>query len=578
MTLAGSAEDLRGPVITRIQPDWAAAAAEVRAFANDETPDAVSQLNAATGGVFPHVAASPVPVLLPFDTAAFLRDRGMPETSRPPSDYFSGFRLTQFFLAGPGGYDALLTAQRLDMPDLGLGFPLPIAVHLSGAALIYELHEPVGMVTTPVNGIGADFPDIKRVYLESYLRYAFTRNGVPYVVSIECGNGARKPSCRDADKVALRLLKSLQIVGGTPQTFPATVEPHTIDRPDAMSSVFTYHPAGDIIPGTGVRGNAGRADTTVYSRIRFPFADAPAFANSQAFNSFGTCDLTGRISAGMRGKVPAYRCRLSTSGQLLVQDEAAPENYSYPWRDNFCEHRWYAVGQCPGGSGHQGQDIRPASCKLKSEGATRCEAYQHAINAVRDGMVMRMPTQMAVYLVVNTADERIRFRYLHMLPRQLDADEVFSGRLMREGEVIGMTGNFDKGERATTYHLHFDIQVPTRYGWVFVNPYMTLVTAYERQIRGRGQEVTDPPPPEPALPMPATNEPVAEGTVVAPAPDTQNALQVGRHDRVEPAAVPDARYIHRPFPTRAAAPRRWERLGDRVRRASGKRTRHALLR
>ena len=31
--------------------------------------------------------------------------------------------------------------------------------------------------------------------------------------------------------------------------------------------------------------------------------------------------------------------------------------------------------------------------------------------------------------------------------------------------------------------------MPTKYGWVFVNPYMTLVAAYERQIRGRGQEI-----------------------------------------------------------------------------------------
>jgi hypothetical protein len=563
-TLHAAAQDLRGPSITRVQPDWDTASTEVKTLADDKTPDAIKSLNAATFGIFPNVGMSPVPVLMPFDTPAFLRDRAA-GTVRATTDYFFGLRLTPFFLAGPGGYDAVLTAQRFDMPELGINFSLPIAVHLSGAGLLYELDEPAGMVQLPINGVGADFPGIKRVYLESSLRYAFTRNGVPYVVAIECGNGARKPSCRDADKVALRVLKALQIVGGTPPTFPAAVAPHTIDRPGAISAVFTYHPAGDIIPGTGMRGNGGRADPTVYSRMRFPFADAPAFANSQSFNSFGTCDLTGRSAAGMRGKVPAYRCR--ASGQLLVADESAPENYTYPWRDNFCEHRWYAVGQCPGGSGHQGQDVRPASCKLRSENATRCEAYQHAVVAVRDAMVLRTPAQMAVYLVVNAADERIRFRYLHMLPRQLDADEVLSGRLMREGEVIGQAGNFDHGERATTYHLHFDIQVPTRYGWVFVNPYMTLVTAYERLIRARGQEVTDPPPSEPALP--------AAG---APAPETPNALQTARDGRIESAAVSDAHLINRPFPAHAVAPRRWERFGDRARRIPGKRTRHALLR
>src|SRR5262249_51013899 len=37
--------------------------------------------------------------------------------------------------------------------------------------------------------------------------------------------------------------------------------------------------------------------------------------------------------------------------------------------------------------------------------------------------------------------------------------------------------------------LHFDMQVPTRLGWVFVNPYMTLVAAYERLIGARGTEI-----------------------------------------------------------------------------------------
>jgi hypothetical protein len=79
-----------------------------------------------------------------------------------------------------------------------------------------------------------------------------------------------------------------------------------------------------------------------------------------------------------------------------------------------------------------------------------------------------------------------------MLPRQFDADGMVSGRFVREGEVIGKVGNFYRREGATTYHLHFDVQVPTRYGWVFVNPYMTLVAAYERLIRGRGRELQEP--------------------------------------------------------------------------------------
>jgi len=33
------------------------------------------------------------------------------------------------------------------------------------------------------------------------------------------------------------------------------------------------------------------------------------------------------------------------------------------------------------------------------------------------------------------------------------------------------------------------VQVFTRDGWIWVNPYVTLVSAYERLIRGRGREI-----------------------------------------------------------------------------------------
>src|SRR5262249_52475716 len=75
-------------------------------------------------------------------------------------------------------------------------------------------------------------------------------------------------------------------------------------------------------------------------------------------------------------------------------------------------------------------------------------------------------------------------------------------------------------ERATTYHLHFDLQVPTSQGWVFVNPYMTLVAAYERLIRGRGQEIRQGVPVEvPIASIPATANP-ATAVSAPPVPPT----------------------------------------------------------
>ena len=78
---------------------------------------------------------------------------------------------------------------------------------------------------------------------------------------------------------------------------------------------------------------------------------------------------------------------------------------------------------------------------------------------------------------------------------------------MREGEVIGKVSNYSQKENGTSYHVHFDVQVPTKIGWVFVNPYMTLVVAYERLIGGRGAELSDSPQPAQAAESDPGNTP-----------------------------------------------------------------------
>jgi hypothetical protein len=492
-----AAQDMRNPKIVSMPVDWSEALAQLD-NGTEPSPRSIARLNQAADTLFANIAASTVPVLLPFNSAQLIRDAAV-GPPHPAATYLNDVRPPPFFQAGPGGYDAVFSVYAKELPGSDVLYSDRIDVHISGSALLYELDEPTGIVHWPVNGgLSADFPGIKRLYLESGARYIFTRYGVPYVVSIECHDGGmrfHKMSCREADKVAIRILRSLQVAGGTPhrQTDPAQPSPvqagpvmaDTIDRPHTQSPVFTYHSPGDILPGSGMRGHPGRADYTVYSKIRFPLPETPAFANSQSFNHWGDCDQTGRVSLGALGKTALYRCRVN--GQLLIADESV--NYAYPWRDNFCEHRYFFVGDCPSGLGHQGQDIRPSSCTQRIEGANRCEPYQHDVVAARDGMVLRAPGEIALYTVTNTTNERVRFRYLHMFPKFLDQDGMVSGRVVHEGEVVGKVGNFFRRERATTYHLHFDIQVPTKYGWVFVNPYMSLVAAYERTIQGRGREL-----------------------------------------------------------------------------------------
>jgi hypothetical protein len=504
--VAAVAQDMQPPRVSSVYPDWQLAAEEAALDPLNATREqtksgeliagALDGLNAETKTWFPNIAASPIPVLLPFDSPAIVRDRKgiAPETKRGAanraSNYFFGFNWIPFFYAGPSGYDAVVVARANEMSGLGLGFPAPIYIEVSGSAFVYELTEPTGMVEWVTRGLD-EFPGVRRVFLDDAVRYIFVRYGVTYVISIHCFDGESRfgtISCREADKVAVHALKSLRLVGGMPPATAGSIPIFTIDRPANQSTVFTYHSPGDLIAGTGFKNKGGTADYTVFSRMRFPIAQRPAYANSQSFLDAGDCESTGRSSAGTRDGRAAYRCRVN--GRTLVWDEAARENYSYPWRDNFCEMRHFHVGQCPGGMGHQGQDIRPASCRQRTPG-DRCVPYIHDVVAARDGMILRTPGQASIYLVVNAPGERIRVRYLHMLPKQLDLLDMVTGRFVHEGETIGKVGNFLGIEAGTTYHLHFDLQVPSKYGWVYVNPYMTLVASYERLIQERGEEIKD---------------------------------------------------------------------------------------
>jgi len=460
---------------------------------------AMLQLNAVTAPIFDGIGQSPIPVLLPFDSAAFLADRnnGAP-SSLSLSRYQAGFRPAELFDAGPAGYDALFT---LDPGGID-GIPQrtyarPVEVQITGSILTYDIEDPLAGSGEPVKALAGQYPDLRRVVREGHVRYVFSRFGVSYVVSIQCLDAvplARRLACREASAVGERFLKALRVAGGKPRRPRNDVAAELSERPAELSDDFTYRPPGDLIANSGYRGQSGRPDFTVYAQIRFPLAQAPAFANSQSFLNWGDCFHRGRVPppAGVKGA--AYRCQSNLKS--LVLDESAGENYSYPWQDNFCEARNFGVGQCASGFGHQGQDIRPASCTLANDGADRCEPGRHAIVAVRDGMLIRSAKQQAAMLLINGRNEHVRFRYLHMHPAQMDADGVLSGRRVAEGEKLGMVSNYLDHAGGTTNHLHFDVQVFTREGWLWVSPYVTLISAYERLIGGRGRALV----PEPATP------------------------------------------------------------------------------
>ncbi len=512
------ADEFRTSAVTVLRTDWRAAQDQLRSEINarPETAGALTfngarrlprndprrwpaliQLNAITAPFFPAISQSPVPVLLPFDAAEFIGDRqkGMPASLSAPH-YQDGFR-TEMFDAGAAGYDAVFSLSQTGIDDVPQRtFAKPVEVHITGSTLIYDINDPLAGKGEPVKTLSQQFPDLRRMIREGYLRYAFTRFGVPYVISIQCLDSvprSNRLACREASVVAERFLKALHISGGKPRAQHSDILSTAVERPTAVSPDFTYRPVGEIIANSGYHGQSGRADPTAYAQLRFPLRDAPAYANSQSFLNWGDCNYTGRTSA-THAKGGAYRCK--RNDKPLVFDESAGENYRYPWQDNFCETRSFGVGQCASGFGHQGQDIRPSSCPLRNEGADRCEANHYAVVAVRDGVIVRGPAQQAAFLVVDTMTDHIRVRYMHMNPVHMDADGVLNGRRVAEGEKIGLVSNYQDYPGGTSTHLHFDLQVFTRDGWLWVNPYVTLISAYERLLGARGTEIL----PEPVTP------------------------------------------------------------------------------
>ncbi len=200
----------------------------------------------------------------------------------------------------------------------------------------------------------------------------------------------------------------------------------------AHAQPFTYDPPGTLVPS---RSGRGRVDSKAYApTMRFPLEQARAFANSQVYGNGGGQGTGGQCDA---------------------------VNYAYPWHDNYCESRSYSMPLCPAGTGHQGQDIRPATCVKDTHWAVAAEA----------GTI----TNIGSYSVYLTAADGTRFDYLHMSQVQ-----VAVGARVTKGQRLGKVSNAFGGT-PTTIHLHFNIrQTVASVGAVYVPPYVSLVDAYKR--------------------------------------------------------------------------------------------------
>ena len=120
---------MKPPQLSYAEVDWQTAAASladvdmlgppVRAR-NSRAPrhatPALARLNAVMSAHFAALTTSPVPVLLPFDVTARLRDQAEGNVA-DDARYLSGFHAAKFFYPGPAGYDAAFAIRASDVPE-----------------------------------------------------------------------------------------------------------------------------------------------------------------------------------------------------------------------------------------------------------------------------------------------------------------------------------------------------------------------------------------------------------------------------------------------------------------------------
>lgn len=211
----------------------------------------------------------------------------------------------------------------------------------------------------------------------------------------------------------------------------------------AFAAPFTYKPHGQLI---GNSGSGVKSTKDYVPNMRFPIENAPAYANSQVY-------MAGGSKGGGGG-------------------QCAAGNYAYPWWDNFCEKRTWSMPFCPSGKGHQGQDIRPGSCKFNTHWAV----------AVEDGTI----TSIGTYSVYEKSVTGVTHRYMHM---KMSALKVKVGQKVKMGQRLGLVDN-DFGGTSTTLHLHYDRKkYISGVGTVYVPTYASLVNSYKKLLGG-GCDVT----------------------------------------------------------------------------------------
>jgi hypothetical protein len=291
---------------------------------------------------------------------------------------------------------------------------------------------------------------------------------------------------------------------------------------------FAYYPPGVLDPHDATRGRKG--DRKVYlPNIIFPLRLAPdqhPHMNSQ---------IWGHGGGGWEGKGEAGGA------------ECDPINYdALHQHDTYCEVRSWSMPMCPGGQGHQGQDIRPPTCKNN-----KWEAV-----AVVDGIITLVTANTTVRL---RGADGTEYWYLHMHPQSIT---VKQGDKVQQGDVLGRVSSYmDKDPNGTTTHLHFQVRQTIRVDGkilsVYVPGYTSLIASYRKAkgldpgIDADGNLIVDaeheigapkpPAPPSPSPPAPSQTsdqQPTSAPSPQPPAPSPPSTSDQGAPSAPAPATPP----------------------------------------
>jgi hypothetical protein len=470
-------------------------------FANKDTLRPLAILNVLMDAIVPGVANVPIPVLATIDTGRYVSEAMRMRQVKPkPVGAFLSPTISKIqFLGKSTGYDIFLSLKPSSLGRYQTATPLNI--HLGGTGILYEVDNPDKSAGDDQRGTVVEdkilqdlYPRLRRNLSDDGITYSFVKYGIPYFANISCSNetplAAKIAPCAEVEDVLRTVLRDLHLIGGAPLPIPVSKR-DVAPRPAKKSPSFTYYAPGNLLPGSSQDQLGGVTQKYLWgpSDLLFPIKLNPAFANSQNFMHGGNC--LGQQILLDHGR---YKCRQNPN-KILEPREDNVENYSYPWRDNYCEQRddpRRKPKDCPARDrAHEGQDIRPRACQYDG---TRCKINLFDVVAVTKGSAFWKSENNNVKYVAED-NTGVYFVYLHMDPDSLRKAGLKKDELVPRtpGQTIGKVGNWmGTAPHSTTAHLHFEIRNPNElcggYGCTSA-PYWTLIRAYERLIGMQGTEI-----------------------------------------------------------------------------------------